>query len=42
MTVLKNACYLKWIGKNNKIIFHSNLGFQYTSNDMGAYVTNLI
>ncbi|MGU9051448.1 hypothetical protein ACV3XU_07595 [Clostridium perfringens] len=26
MVVLKNACYLQCIGKDNKIIFHSDLG----------------
>ncbi len=34
MTALKNACYLQGIDKNSKIIFHSDLGSQYTSNDM--------
>ncbi len=34
MEALKNACYLQGIGKDNKIIFHSDLGSQYTSNDM--------
>ncbi|SQC85147.1 transposase IS3/IS911 family protein [Clostridium perfringens] len=34
IAALKNACYLQDIGKDNKIIFHSYLGSQYTSNDM--------
>ncbi|MDM0450492.1 DDE-type integrase/transposase/recombinase, partial [Clostridium perfringens] len=34
IAALKNACYLQDIGKDNKIIFHSDLGSQYTSNDM--------
>ncbi|WP_300376034.1 DDE-type integrase/transposase/recombinase, partial [Clostridium sp.] len=34
MAALKNACYLQGIDKNNKIIFHSDLGSQYTSNYM--------
>ncbi|SUY29964.1 transposase IS3/IS911 family protein [Clostridium perfringens] len=34
IAALKNACYLQNIGKDNKIIFHSDLGSQYTSNDM--------
>lgn len=31
---LKNAFYLQGIDKNRKIIFHSDLGSPYTSNDM--------
>lgn len=31
---LKNACYLQGIAKNSKLIFHSDLGSQYRSNDM--------
>ncbi|WP_371744701.1 hypothetical protein [Clostridium perfringens] len=31
---MKNACYLQGIDKNRKIIFHSDLGSQYTSNYM--------
>nr|CRG98348.1 transposase [Clostridium perfringens] len=34
IAALKNACYLQDISKDNKIIFHSDLGSQYTSNDM--------
>ena len=34
ITALKNACYLQRVDKNSKIIFHSDLGSQYTSNDM--------
>lgn len=34
MVTLKNDCYLQGIGKDNKIIFYSNLGLQYTNNDM--------
>ncbi|WP_423249098.1 DDE-type integrase/transposase/recombinase [Clostridium sp.] len=34
MELLKNACYLQGIGKDIKIIFYSDLGSQYTSNDM--------
>lgn len=34
ITALKNACYLQDIDKNSKIIFYSDLGSQYTSNDM--------
>ncbi|MDK0899087.1 hypothetical protein P5F38_09530 [Clostridium perfringens] len=32
--VLKNNPYLQGIGKDNKIIFHSDLVSQYISNDM--------
>ena len=34
IAALKNAYYLQNIGKDNKIIFHSDLGSQYTSNYM--------
>ena len=34
ITVLKNACYIQEIVKNSRIIFHSDLCSQYTSNDM--------
>ncbi|EHR0219379.1 DDE-type integrase/transposase/recombinase [Clostridium perfringens] len=34
MTALKNACYIQEIVKNSRIIFHSDLCSQYTSNDM--------
>ena len=33
-TALKNACYLQEISKNSNIIFHSDLGSQYTSYDL--------
>ena len=32
--VLKNAYYSQSPDKNNKLIFHSDLGSQYTSNDL--------
>ncbi|HAT4219204.1 DDE-type integrase/transposase/recombinase [Clostridium perfringens] len=34
IAALKKSCYLQGIGKDNKIIFHIDLGSQYTSNDM--------
>ena len=39
---LKNAYYSQSPDKNKKLIFHSDLGSQYTSNDLKNYVKSLI
>ena len=41
LTALKNAYYIQAPDKSTSLIFHSDLGLQYTSNDMKELCYNL-